>query len=98
MEQTVTSTKNKANTIGRTLENISKSASYFEPFLTYKRSVEHSPINYRSDSSSNYNSPFTEKKLIKSRKSCHLSAPGPDAFTKSNNIGKQRFYPRDIVG
>ena len=60
-----------ANTVGRTLENISKTDSYSELFLTYKCNVEHSPINYSCDSSSIYNSPFTEKELLNSIQSCH---------------------------
>ena len=79
--QTVTSTKNIANTIGRTLSDISNSDSYSEPFLTYKRNAERTPINYRNNSSLNYNSPFTGNELQNSLKSCHLSAPGPDEIT-----------------
>ena len=79
--QTITSIKNIANTIGRTLSNISNSDSYSNPFLTYKQNAERSPINYRNDSSLNYNSPFTENELKNSLKNCHLSAPGPDGIT-----------------
>ena len=76
-----TSTKNIANTIGRTLSNISNSDSYSEPFLTYKQNAERIPINYRNNTSLNYNSPFTIIELQNSLKSCHLSAPGPDGIT-----------------
>ena len=79
--QTITSLKNIANTIGRTLCNISKSDSYSDSFLTYKRNAERSSINYRSDSSLNYNSLFTENALNNCLKGCHLSAPGPDGVT-----------------
>ena len=79
--RTITSTSNIANTIGRTLSDISKSDSYSEPFLTYKRNAEHTPISYRSDSSLNYNSPFTEIELKNSLKKSHLSAPRPDGIT-----------------
>ena len=48
--QTIMSLKNIANTIGRTLSNISKSDSYSEPFLTCKRNAERSSINCRNDS------------------------------------------------
>ena len=78
---TITSTKNIANTIGRTLSNIFKSDSYPEPFLTYKRKSERSAIKYKSDSLLHYNSPFTENELNNSLKKCHLSAPGPDGIT-----------------
>ena len=79
--QTVTSTKNIANTIGKNLSNISSSDSYSEPFLTYKRNAERCKINYTSDSTQNYNSPFTENELNNSLKKCHLTAPGPDGIT-----------------
>ena len=70
-----------ANTIGKTLSNISNSNSYPEPFLSYKRKAECSAINYRADSTLHYNSLFTENELKNSLKKSHLSAPGPDNIT-----------------
>ena len=78
---TITSTRNIANTIGKTLSNISSSDSYSEPFMTYKRNAEHSPINFRTNSLLNYNNPFNENELKNSLKKSKLSAPGPDGIT-----------------
>ena len=64
--QTITSWKNIASIIGRDLSNVSKCDSYSDPFLTDKRNVEHSPINYRNDSSLNYNSLFAINELTNS--------------------------------
>ena len=66
--QTFKSTRNIANTIGRALTKISKSESYSEAFLTYKRNAEHSPINFMSNSSLNYYSLLTGKELNNSLK------------------------------
>ena len=64
--RTITSTRNTANSVGKTLSDISISDSYSDPFLTYKRNAEHSQINYRTNSSLNYNSPIFRKQ----KKSC----------------------------
>ena len=64
--QTITSTKNTPNTIGRTLPNFSVSDSNSDAFLAYKRNKEQLPKNYGTDSSLNYNRSFTESELKKS--------------------------------
>ena len=79
-ERAITSTRNIANTIGWTLSDVSKSDSYSELFLPYKRNAKHSRIYYRTDSSLNYISPFTENELKNSFKKSHLSAQEPDGI------------------
>ena len=71
----ITSTKIIANTIGKTLSNISKSDFHSEPFFTLKCNTERSDINYRSGSSLNYNNSFTENELhrrLKKKVTCLL--------------------------
>ena len=83
--QIVKCLKSISNTIGRILSNISESDSYSKPCLAYKRNAEHSSINYRNDSSLNFNSLFTENELNGCLKRCHLSVPGPDGIYLWNN-------------
>ena len=78
---TIISIQNIANTIGKTLSDISKSDSYSEPFQSYKQNSEHSNINYESHLSINYNYPFTETELNNTLKQCNLSATGFDGIT-----------------
>ena len=78
---TITSTKNIANTIGRTLSNTSSSDSYPEPFLSTKYRSEKNILKFHSRSALNYNSNFTESELENALKQTHLSAPGPDGIT-----------------
>ena len=61
--QTITSTKNIANTIGKTLSITSGSDAYSKPFLSTKRRSENSILNFKSRSALNYNSNFTESEL-----------------------------------
>ena len=61
--QTITSTKNIANTIGRTLSNTSSSDSYPEPFLSIKYRSGKNILKFHSQSALNYNSNFTENEL-----------------------------------
>ena len=61
--QTITSTKNIANTIGRTLSNISSSDSYPEPFLSIKHRSEKNILKFHSRLALNYNSNISESEL-----------------------------------
>ena len=79
--QTITSTKNIANTIGKTLSNTSSSDAYSEPFLSFKHRSEKNVLNFHTRSTLNYNSNFTESELQNILKQTHLSAPGPDGIT-----------------
>ena len=78
---TITFTKTIANSIGKILSNVSCSNAYAERFLVIKHRSENIVLNFKSRSTLNYNSIFTENELKNALKHTHLSASGPDGVT-----------------
>ena len=74
----LTDNKEIANAIAEHFSYVSTSSSYSTKFQQFKTQAEKLPINFNSDNSEYYNTPFSLASLYQALNKCHDTSPGPD--------------------
>ena len=75
---TLTSEKDIANKLVETFAKHSSSSNYKPDFQKFKQKAEKTKLNFKSDKSESYNSPFSLDELKTSLGKAHDTACGPD--------------------
>jgi len=74
----LTSKKDIANLLAKTISKTSSSDNYDPKFKTFKFKQEKHKINFSSDNSEDYNEPFSMEELLQSLSKAKDTAVGPD--------------------
>jgi potassium voltage-gated channel Eag-related subfamily H protein 8 len=79
--QTLSSTKDIANTIASSFANISSTSNYPPTFIQRKKTAEKHKIKFQTKLNLPYNSEFTEKELYIALKNTKKTSAGPDSLS-----------------